>query len=423
MTIEVPAIRLVRDPPAWAPPPEKMSFSKLRQIESCPRRWALTASDYPQIWRKRGYPEPLVPATIVGRVTHRAIEIIVKEFHRRGCVSFDDAQAITAMRELGGFSSVIEKSLDDILSQFADNPRVSEPLEVVKRVLHERRGKIREDVRILLSRMLGGRRTLSRDSSQSQGLNGPLGNGIHPEVRLVNEEMKWEGIADLIRLSSTECEIRDFKTGAPKEEHVEQLRSYSLLWLLDDGINPAGRPASKLTISYVNTDVDVPPLSASEVSAFKDELMTRTKTALEKTAGCPPDAMPRAENCRRCVVRHLCGAYWEKPTIEMLARDCQLSSLLDVEVHILGDHGSRSYDAVSIASTTLPPDIPVLLRFSGNTIGCTEGNRLRLLDVIMRREQDEREDDGRVIISTAKFSEVYIVGSCRCNGTFRILGK
>jgi len=408
MTKDVPAMRLVREPPAWTSPPGKMSFSKLRQIESCPRRWALMASDYPQIWGKRGYPEPLVLANIIGRVTHRAIEIIVKEFHRRGCISFDDAHAITAMRELGGFSSVIEKSLDDILSQFSDNPRASGTLDVVKRALHERKGKIREDVRILLSRMLGGRRTLSRDSSQSQSVNGPLGYGIHPEVRLVNEEMKWAGIADLIRLSSTECEIRDIKTGAPKEEHIEQLRIYSLLWLLDDGINPAGRPASKLTISYINNDVDVPPISVSEVSALRDELMARTKTAQEKAAGRPPEAIPREENCRRCLVRHLCGAYWEKATLEMLAKNGHASSMTDAEVRIVGIHGSRSYDAVSIASWNLPPNTPLILRFSENTIGCTEGNRVRLLDVSMTREEDE-EEYGPVIISTSRVSEVYLV--------------
>ncbi|MDP3959401.1 MAG: hypothetical protein Q8Q26_04895, partial [Pseudorhodobacter sp.] len=197
-------------------------------------------------------------------------------------------------------------------------------------------------------------------------------------------------------------------TGAPKGEHVEQLRIYSLLWLLDNRINPAGRPASKLTISYINTDVDVPPLSASEVGAFRGELMARTKTAQEKAVGRPPEAIPRAESCRHCVVRHLCKAYWEKATLEMLAEDDPVNSLLDVEIRILGVHGSRSYDAVSIASRSLPPNTPLILRFSGNTIGCAEGNRIRLLDVSMTREEDE-EENGQVIISTSRISESYLV--------------
>jgi hypothetical protein len=385
-----------------------MSFSKLRQIEACPRRWALTASDYPQIWQKRGYPEPLVPANIIGRVTHRAIETIVKEFHRRGCVSFDDAIAITAMREMGGFSSVIEKSLDDILSQYSDNPRASGTLNAVNRALHEKMGRIREDVRILLSRVLGRRRTLPGDSSQNQGVIGPLGNGNHPEVQLVNEEMRWEGIADLIRLSSTECEIRDLKTGTPKEEHAEQLRIYSLLWLLDGRINPAGRPASKLTISYINTDVDVPTLSDSEVNVFKDKLISRTKTAQEKASGRPHKAIPCAENCHHCIVRHLCEVYWEKSTLEMLAKECQANSFLDAEVRILGIHGSRSYDAVLIASGSLPSNTPFILRLSENYIEYTKGSRIRLLDVNMAREEDE-EENYQVIINASRVSETYFV--------------
>jgi hypothetical protein len=316
------------------------------------------------------------------------------------------------MREMGGFSSVIEKSLDDILSQYSDNPRASGNLNAVNRALHEKMGRIREDVRILLSKVLGRRRTLPRDSSQNQGVIGPLGNGIHPEVQLVNEEMRWEGIADLIRLSSTECEIRDLKTGTPKEEHAEQLRIYSLLWLLDGRINPAGRPASKLTISYINTDVDVPTLSDSEVNVFKDKLISRTKTAQEKAAGRPHEAIPCAENCRHCVVRHLCKVYWEKSTLEMLAKEYQGNSFLDIEVCILGVHGSRSYDAVSIASRNLPPNAPLILRFSDNTIRYAKGSCIRLLDVIMSREEDE-EENGQVIICTSRVSEAYLVTDSR----------
>lgn len=408
MTTDVSAIRLVREPPVWALPPERMSFSKLQKIESCPRRWSLMASDYPHIWGKRGYPKPLIQSTFSGQVVHRAVEIIVKEFHRRGYTSFNDAQAITGMRELGGFSRVIEKSLDDILSQYADNPRAFGTLEVVKRALQEKKGEIRENVRILLPRTLEGRRTAPWGAFLGQGANGPLGNGIHPEVRLVNEEMKWEGVADLIHLSSNECEIRDIKTGVPKEGHAEQLRIYSLLWLSDARKNPAARPASKLTISYINVDVDVPPLLTSEVTVYKDKLMARTKIAQEKAAGRPPEAIPSTDNCHHCFVRHLCSAYWEKATLEMLAEDQHATSMIDVEVKIIGVHGLRSYDVVSIASSNLPPNTPLIMRFSGNTIGCTIGNRIRLLDASITREEDY-EDNGQVIISTSRVSEVYFM--------------
>jgi len=365
-------------------------------------------SDYPQIWEKRGYPEPLVQSTIIGRVIHRAVEIIVKEFHRRGCASFVDPQAIEVMRELGGFSRVIENNIDEILSQYANNPRASGTLQDARRILHGKKGEIREDVRILFSRMFEGRRPTSRDSFSGQSTNGALGLGIHPEVRLVSEEMKWEGVADLIRLSSNECEIRDIKTGVPKEEHADQLRIYSLLWSLDRRKNPKAYSATRLTISYVDADVDVPLLSAIEVSAYKEELMARTKMAQEKAAGRPPEAIPCSENCHYCTVRHLCAAYWGSGTLEVMCKEGQKNPMMDVEIKIAGVHGSRSYDALSVKSDKLSPNTPLILRVPGNTIEYSEGDHVRLLNVSMAKEEDDNENNGLVIISTTRFSEAYI---------------
>jgi hypothetical protein len=256
VTIEFPAIRISQEPTVWASPPEWMSFSKLQQIEACPRRWSLMSSDYPAIWGKNGYPEPLIQSTLIGRVTHRLVEIIVKEFQRAGCTSFDNPDCIRVMRELGGFSHIIEKIFDDVLIQYAENPRAAGTLAVIKKALLERKSDIRENARILLSRIFEGKQTAQCVSLVSQGKAEPLRNGIYSEVQLVNEEIKWKGVADLIRLTPEECEIRDFKTGVYKEEHAEQLRIYNLLWLCDNRKNPSARPASKLTISYIDADVD-----------------------------------------------------------------------------------------------------------------------------------------------------------------------
>lgn len=406
MTNGIPAIRLVLEPSVWAIPPEKMSFSKLRQIEMCPRRWSLMVSEYPQIWSRRGYPEPLIPANIVGRVTHRAIEIIVKECHKKGCGSFDDPQAIAVMRDLGGFSCVIEKCAEEILYQYTDNPRAYGRLGDTKRHLTEKKGEIRENVRILLSRMVASRHVVRRDSSNGHGENDLLGYGLHPEVRLVNEEMKWEGIADLITLSPEECEIRDIKTGMPKEEHTEQLRIYSLLWLLDTRKNPSGRPATKLTVSYIQGDEDVPLLAVSGVAPFREELVARTNASKKKLAGNPPEALPSSDGCRYCTVRHLCGTYWEKETQKVISENGHGGAMLDIEVQVVGIHGSRSYDVVSVASSVFPENTPLVYRVSGNDEGLTKGDRIRLLGVTTVKEEEDEVAE-QVVISSSKITEIY----------------
>jgi CRISPR/Cas system-associated exonuclease Cas4 (RecB family) len=365
-------------------------------------------SNYPQIWGTRGYPERLVQSTIIGRIIHRAVETITKEFHRRGCMSFDDAQAITAMRELGGFSRVIEKSLDEILSQYADNPRVSGTLEDARRNLLGKKGEIREDVKILYSRMFGGRRTASRDSFQGQGTNGELGVGIHPEVRLVNDEMKWEGVADLIHLAPNECEIREIKTGIPSEEHAEQLRIYSLLWLLDPRKNPSRRPVSKLTISYIQEDFDVRPLSSVEYGAYRKVLLERTNEAYKAVARRPPEAISSIERCGDCSVRHLCSVYWDRSTLKMLAKDKRATSTEDIEVEIFGIHGPRSYDAVIVASRFLPANAPFVLRLTVSSTDYKKGDRVRLTGVRVVGGKDDEGDD-RMIISASKITEMYLL--------------
>lgn len=408
MTTDLPAIKIVCEPPMWALPPERMSYSKLRQIETCPRRWSLMTSEYPHIWAKRGYPDPLFQASVAGRVVHYVVEVIMKRMHRRGSTFFDDGQVIAVMRELGGYSSVIEKSLDDILFQYEDNPRAIESLEVTGRLLHDKIGDIRENVRILLSRTLKGRQPSSPNSNPASGAVGSLGNGMYPEVRLANEEMKWEGIADLIYLSPSECEIRDIKTGAHKEEHAEQLRIYSLLWLYDTHRNPTGRPATKLTISYIDADVDVPLLPPSEIISFKDELIDRTITAKRKTAEHPPEASPCEDNCHHCTVRHLCEAYWNKGTAALPAQDRNTTSLIDVEVRIKGVHGSRSYDAVSVVSNVFPDKTPLIVRFSEKSYNLAEGDRVRILNTKLMKVDDD-EDGDQAIISTTRMSEAYLL--------------
>src|ERR1700733_1976119 len=86
-------------PATWPDAPADMSVSTHAEIEECPRRWALGAADYPELWTGRGYPRKLQVAALAGSVVHLALEIIVKQLAQAGVPSTEDPLAVKVMKE------------------------------------------------------------------------------------------------------------------------------------------------------------------------------------------------------------------------------------------------------------------------------------------------------------------------------------
>ena len=72
-------------PSAWPNAPAEMTVTALAEIEACPRRWALGAAPYPDLWSGRGYPPRVQLSALAGTVVHRALEAITRELVRAGC--------------------------------------------------------------------------------------------------------------------------------------------------------------------------------------------------------------------------------------------------------------------------------------------------------------------------------------------------
>jgi hypothetical protein len=127
--------RRVLTPTTWPDPPAEMSVSTHADIDVCPRRWALGAAEYPDIWSGRGYPPKLQVAALAGSVVHLALEIITKQLTRAGVPSLDGPLATQVLRELGGYTRVVENCVDGILKRFSDNPRALPLMEHAQRRL------------------------------------------------------------------------------------------------------------------------------------------------------------------------------------------------------------------------------------------------------------------------------------------------
>ena len=398
----------------WPNAPAWMSFSTLSELETCPRRWALNHAEYPKIWDGRGYPQPLHIGSLEGSVVHVGLRRIIGALAENGCRSLSDEAAISTMRELGGFTQVVSDSLDYVLKTFEANPRAAWFLEEMRHSLVARIPSIRTKVQKLLARVHLHDQDLVNRSKVIRRARGKsrryLSYGSYSEVEIRSDELMWRGFADLVTLSSSSCEIRDFKTGEPNVEHEFQLRVYATLWTLDSELNPTGRLASRLVLSYGTEDLEISAPSVEEILLTKEELRLRSKKALSHLGCSPPQADVSQENCGYCPVRQMCDDYWPwisetQPTIQHA-----IDEFRDVQVTLVSRHGPRSWDArVGIEGDSESGE-PILLRFAAVPFELQPGQRVRLLNVFLSvSDENLAGGSGQLVATMSKTSEVFLV--------------
>lgn len=394
-------------PATWPASPAEMSVSTYAEIEECPRRWALSAAEYPELWGGRGYPPKLQVAALAGTVVHLALEIIIKQLMRAGVPSLSDRSAPQVLRGLGGYTRVVEECIERILRRYIDNPRAGALMVHAQLALRGQVPALRVRVQSMLSRLrLPNSAPPPPAASASESCGPPprlpLKNGIHPEVEVHAKSIGWKGKIDLLVLGHDGCQITDFKTGATDETHKFQVRAYAVMWQLDDELNPSGRVVDRIVLSYTSQEVNVAPPTTSEIAKFSQELLVKrhaVETALEAR---PPAANPRAETCRYCGVRQLCDAYWNSAS-HIVSDNGRFG---DVELKVVGRRGSTSWDALVVRGCGVESGTPALLRVT--TVNNIKGGRcVRILDGGLARDVEDGE--GPLIITLGLFSEAYLV--------------
>lgn len=326
-----------------AAPPTMWSCSSLKEVETCPLRYALSRADYPDLWEQHGYPRPPIPAAIRGDVVHGALEIIVKALVKAGCPSTRSAQVVAVLRELGGYTKVVEDVLAVQLARFEGNPRLgADRREHLTRSLTDWVPEAREQIQTYLNRMdlrpSSGSGTAPPTADPSTRY--PARTGDHPEKELVAEELRLKGRIDLLSVDGYGVRITDFKTGAEDPAHHDQLRLYALLWDADGTVNPDGLPVTELVAAYPNHEVAVPVPSAADFSALGDDVAGRIEVAEAAIAADPPAAR-LGEHCGLCSVRGLCDPYWSTgaaPTAEVSD-----GTWYDLTGTVMREHGVKSF--------------------------------------------------------------------------------
>ncbi len=241
-----------------------MSFSALRELEDCPKRWGLRAAEYPGLWSRRGYPPRVTVASVKGEVVPRALEVFVRALARAGCSKLRSPEAVAVLSALGGYGDVLAEAQARVLARHADNPRVRRRLPVLTRRLNEQVPAMRVEVQGRLARLpLTVVERRGGGGPEVDDPRRPLSPGTYPERELLAVGLGWRGRPDLIMLDAAGCSIIDFKTGRPSPEHAEQVRVYAWLWWCDTELNPAGRVATRLILSYPTEERDVPAPSVA----------------------------------------------------------------------------------------------------------------------------------------------------------------
>lgn len=325
--------------------PNTWSYSSLKEVETCPRRYALSRADYPELWDRHGYPRTPHLARIKGDVVHSALEIILKALVKAECLSTRSAKAVTVLREIGGYTKVASDALTAQLMRFDDNPRVStDRREQLTRALSDWVPEAREYIQTYLNRLelRVGPETpdLAPNPASEQGKRYPVSEGDHLEKQLVADALRLGGRVDLLAVDPDGARITDFKTGAEDPAHHDQLRLYALLWADDNVVNPRGLPVTALVASYPSHEVAVPVPGPDELAKLRRDVAARIDTADTAATGNPPETVV-GEYCGICDVRGLCDTYW----ITRVPRTADVADgeWYDLSGTVLREHGVKSW--------------------------------------------------------------------------------
>ena len=367
-------------------PPDYWSYSSLKEIGECPRRYALERAGYPDLWGGRGYPSLATAPALFGNVVHGALEVVVKALTEAGIDSPLTLAATEVLRGLGGLTTVLEDVASEQLASLDDNPRLDPDRR--RRIARELRAQVPEarvQVQTYLSRTAFVPGTPASTTSVRVVMGGgfrrrALGEGSRAEVALIADDLRLLGWIDLLTIVARAVSIVDYKTGAESQGHQDQLRLYALLWDRDRVANPERLPTASLTLAYRERDVSVEVPSVGELQALGDALVSEVEQADVELRSGAPRPIPSKSNCARCEVRHLCESYWKEvaPNVSDIGEE----AWFDYEGTIGEQNGPRSWWVID--PQTDRPEL--LLRTSTTTPPFTEGDRVRLLG--LRRDID-----------------------------------
>lgn len=381
----------VTEPTDPARAPEWMSFHVYKDAQRCPLSVALKRSSYRQLWEGPGYPTRPNVAAVSGIVVHDAAEAVLKKFAQAGVTSLMQPPAMAVLRELGGFTKVLDDALVDFFASQNNNPRFEQFREDLLRSLRLKLPQMRATLQALLvshvwpapgSTVNGARKMNSSPEPSKPMQRSPLWDGTFVEVDLQDPVAKWRGRIDVIEIDEHGCAITDLKSGDATDDHQEQLMVYAMLWSEDSDRNPSHLPIQKLQIVYASGAVAVAVPGGPQMKAFRRDLIDATEFVRSALNAAAVPANPSRENCRHCPVKLICQPYWES-----LPRNASDDHLSSNQVTLIEARGDRAWLARITVSSVLETNQTVIIRnYEGGKAfweEMTPGLSVRLTDAVL----------------------------------------
>jgi hypothetical protein len=332
---------------------------------------------------------------------HHVLEVVLDKLHAENCTSVEDPRTVAVLRELGGYTALLEDAIERELARLDGNPRAAQMLDALTTGLRQRIPDMRQRVQAVIARAQLSPAPPAKGTGARPRGRGPLANGTHPEVELQVPALRFLGRADLLSLDDEGCMLTDYKTGSPDPHHVEQIRIYALLWSRDEELNPSGVPTTQLVIAYATHDDLHDPPSSAELETIAKDLASRVYEAETDLSTRPPPARPVAEMCGLCSVRHLCEDYWPSDAAKANSpASTPPRGFVDCAGTITQRNGPRSW-LIALDRD----DSSALLRTATEATSFQPGARVRLLNLVHGKD----EDNDTTILTMTQMSEAYVV--------------
>ncbi len=372
------------------------SYSSLEKARACPARFQLSYGAYPTIWQREGFPPRVTHASVRGLVIHSCLERLTKAAAAADSPVTGDART-NALRDLGGYSQLIDDAIREVLDGLEGNPRARATIPTWRRRLIEDHETIRHRVQSTLRQVViqGGRVPVSGTSSSGAMR---IENSVFAEFHLSSRDMPLHGWADLLACGEPVDRVIDFKTGQASESHEDQLRLYAALWLKDER-NALRRPVA-MTAIYGEVEQHFGELMESEATGVLDKWQSRIQEAQEILGEATVQATPERELCALCPVKVACDSYWDRLVPIQSARTLEF---VDVEATIVEKLGTRTSQ---VALLRAPDGLVVhIVHSESGKQDFAVGDRIRILGASVRTGDEEVEPSLRV----GRNAEVFII--------------
>lgn len=381
-----------------------MSVSTLAAVEKCPRAWALLHADYEGLGAGSGYPQLPSTKSIEGTLVHKALETILRALALSGVESLSQPGAVGVLRELGGISVVLTAALDQTLVSLDRNPRSAHLVPLLGPQLRSELPRLRGVVQAMLNRVRVIPSAVRPAEGPASAGHRALPLGSYNEALIEAPSIGWKGIADLLVLDAHTCEIVDFKSGAPSDDHAFQLHAYAAMWRRDRARNPQGRTVTALRVVYGTEAQEIQPLPDDGDDELASEMAARAEDARTAVSSCPPEARVEMSRCCRCQVRQLCDAYWAQLETSG-AEDCIPATYFDVELMCGDTSPSGLTTATVVRAHGLASGTPVLLKWTGGAGHSVTSQLIRVLGV----RAYGGDESSAVVLSMSDYSECLLV--------------